>query len=31
MSLSTGFLPKPLGMIFSVRRSSTNSRSIRLY
>ena len=29
MSLSTGFSPKPLGMIFSRRRSSTNSRSRR--
>jgi hypothetical protein len=29
MSLSTGFSPKPLGMIFSRRRSSTNSRKIR--
>jgi hypothetical protein len=30
MSLSTGFSPKPLGMILSLRRSSTNSRSSRL-
>ncbi len=30
MSLSTGFSPKPLGMIFSRRRSSTNSRSSKL-
>src|ERR1700728_5266212 len=29
MSLSTGFSPKPLGMILSLRRSSTNSRSRR--
>jgi hypothetical protein len=29
MSLSTGFSPKPFGMIFSRRRSSTNSRKIR--
>jgi hypothetical protein len=29
MSLSTGFSPKPLGMIFSHLRSSTNSRSRR--
>ena len=30
MSLSTGFSPKPLGMILSLRRSSTNSGSTRL-
>ena len=27
ISLSTGFSPKPLGMIFNRRRSSTNSRA----
>ena len=30
ISFSTGFSPKPVGMIFSRRRSSTNSRSSRL-
>ena len=29
MSFSTGFSPKPWGMVFSLRRSSTNSRSSR--